>query len=216
MNDEIQNKLNEIRASQGDTVGLDKIASVVESILSSMNGDISAHDLQIYHELDSLAGYIRNAKDEIASIRPDEIQAEHIPIATDELDAIVAATEEATGTILDSAEALESIASTLEGKNAEAITEAVTQIYEACNFQDITGQRITKIVTALKHIEEKVGSLVAALGEQLDYAGQEQDAVDESANQNGELTDKELLNGPSLPQDAVSQDDIDALLASKD
>lgn len=212
MKDDIQIKLDEIRATQGDTVGLDKIGSVVESILSSMNGDITASDLRIYHELDALAGYIRKAKMEIASIRPDEIQDQHIPMATDELDAIVAATEEATGTILDCAEKLENIGATLDDKDSEAVTDAVTRIYEACNFQDITGQRITKIVKALKHIEDKIGNLVNAMGEQMNIVikDDETEAVDE------EIIDKELLNGPALPEDAVSQDDIDALLAGKD
>lgn len=216
MKDEIQIKLDEIRASQGDTVGLDKIASVVEIILSSMNGDITSSDLKIYHELDALACYIRKAKLEIASIRPEEIKDKHIPIATDELDAIVAATEEATSTILDSAETLENIASSLDEKNAEAIIEAVTRIYEACNFQDITGQRITKVVKALKHIEEKVGNLVAALGEQMHHVIEDHVAADENANQNEGKPGTELLNGPALPKDTVSQDDIDALLASED
>ncbi len=216
MKDEIQIKLDEIRASQGDTVGLDKIGSVVESILSSMNGDITASDLRIYHELDALAGYIRKAKMEIASIRPDEIQDQHIPMATDELDAIVAATEEATGTILDSAENLENLASSLDDKNGEAIIDAVTRIYEACNFQDITGQRITKVVKALKHIEEKIGNLVNALGEQMHMAVKDNVEGDETATTDGEMPERNLLNGPALPEDAVSQDDIDALLASKD
>lgn len=216
MKDEIQIKLDEIRAAHGDTVGLDKIASVVESILSSLNGDITASDLKIYHELDALAGYIRKAKIEIASIRPEEIKDEHIPIATDELDAIVAATEEATGTILDCAENLENIASSLDEKNGEAITEAVTKIYEACNFQDITGQRITKVVKALKHIEEKVCNLVAVLGEQMNLDGLDHGAADENASQNAENSKENLLHGPALPQDAVSQEDIDALLASND
>ena len=42
----------------------------------------------------------------------------------------------------------------------------VTRIYEACSFQDITGQRIGKVVTALKAIEgrvQQVGGGVVAL-----------------------------------------------------
>lgn len=216
MKDEIQIKLDEIRASHGNTVEIDKIATVVESIFSSMNGDITVSDLKIYHELEALVGYIRKAKSEIAAIRPEEIQAEHIPIATDELDAIVASTEEATGTILDSAEKLENIASSLDEKDAEAVTDAVTRIYEACNFQDVTGQRITKVIKVLKHIEEKVGGLVAALGEQMHQVINDHVAADEEASQNQKPLDKELLNGPALPEDAVSQEDIDALLAGND
>src|SRR3546814_10175717 len=52
---------------------------------------------------------------------------------------------------------------------AEKITDAVTRVYEACNFQDITGQRITKAVKALQHIEQKVAGLPAVFG--ADIAG---------------------------------------------
>jgi chemotaxis protein CheZ len=96
----------------------------------------------------------------------------------------------------------------------EKVTEAVTLVYESCNFQDITGQRITKVVRALKHIESKVDALVGAFGEDI--------AKYKSAHPKGEpaakdpMADAALLNGPQLPDNASKQDDIDALLASFD
>ncbi|MCH9049545.1 MAG: protein phosphatase CheZ [Proteobacteria bacterium] len=216
MKDKIKSKLDEIRADHSDSVPIGEITAVVESILTSMSGDISSSDFKLYHELEVLALYIDNAKIEIASLRPDEIPQEHIPSATDELDAIVEHTEEATGTILDAAEKLEELAASSDKKTAETITEAVTSIYEACNFQDITGQRITKIVKTLKHIEEKVDALIAAFGEQVNDSPEERNKV-AGKKKNEELNeDENLKHGPQLKKNAQSQKEIDALLAGSD
>ncbi len=218
MKDKIKSKLDEIRADDGGSVPIDEITSVVESILTSMSGDISSSDFKLYHELEVLALYIDNAKMEIASLRPDEIQQEHIPSATDELDAIVAHTEEATGTILDAAEKLEELAASSDKKTAETITEAVTSIYEACNFQDITGQRITKVVKTLKHIEQKVDALISAFGEQVNDGLEEKKKADGETKKKSEerSEDEVLMHGPQLEENAQSQKEIDAILFGND
>ena len=54
--------------------------------------------------------------------------------------------------------------SSLTGEPATKLQDATTRIYEACSFQDITGQRITKVVTTLKTIEAKVAQIVATFG----------------------------------------------------
>ncbi len=157
---------------------------------------------RLFDELEALARFIENAKRDIAALHPEEIRQKHLPTATDELDAIVAATAEATGGILDAAEKLSAVAEAVGGGNGDQITEQVTRIYEACSFQDITGQRITKVVKALKHIEAKVGDLVEAFG------GAPVSSQAPDAAVTGEAA---LLNGPQLPKDAASQSEIDAL-----
>ena len=182
------------------------VASVVREIMTTLEGDLSGADLKLYGEVEKLADYLRNARREIADLETATIREHHIPAATDELDAIVAATEEATGAILDSAEQVEQVASVLDGAEAEKLAGAVTRIYESCNFQDITGQRIGKIVKTLKHIEQTVDGLVEAFGSSGASAKPREPEQGEAA----------LLNGPALPTEAVSQADIDALLASFD
>jgi chemotaxis protein CheZ len=192
----------------------DEIADVVSEMLSTMEGDLSEMNLKLYAEVESLARYIVTAKSEIAALRPDEIMSEHLPNATDELDAIVGSTEEATNGILQAMEQLESLTGAMSPEIAEQVTAAVTLVYESCNFQDITGQRITKVVRALKHIESKVDALVAAFGDEITkYKHAHPQAEPEAADK---MDDKALLNGPQLPDTASKQDDIDALLASFD
>lgn len=88
-------------------------------------------------------------------------------------------------------------------EQGEKLTAAVTRIFEACNFQDLTGQRITKVVGALKHIETKIGALMHALGEEI--------GAPPPAPADDEDPEKKLLNGPQMPGQGVSQDDIDRL-----
>jgi len=39
------------------------------------------------------------------------------------------------------------------------VEQEAMKIFEACSFQDITGQRVTKVVTVLRQIEDRVGKL---------------------------------------------------------
>jgi chemotaxis protein CheZ len=139
--------------------------------------------------------------------------SEHLPSATDELDAIVGSTEEATNGILQAMESLEALTAEMDPAMAEKVTEAVTMVYESCNFQDITGQRITKVVKALKHIESKVDALVAAFGDEIAKYKSAHPAPEKTEDK---MSDAALLNGPQLAANAGKQDDIDALLASFD
>jgi chemotaxis protein CheZ len=192
----------------------DEIHEVVAEMLATMEGDLSEVNLKLYAEVESLAQYIVTAKSEIAALRPDEIMSTHLPSATDELDAIVGSTEEATNGILQAMESLESLTAEMPPEIAEKVTEAVTQVYESCNFQDITGQRITKIVRALKHIEAKVDALVSAFGDEISkYKVAQPEAASPEPDS---MSDAALLNGPQLPDNASKQNDIDALLASFD
>jgi chemotaxis protein CheZ len=188
----------------------DMVVEVVRAVLASMRGDLSAKETSLLAEVEELGRTIASAKSEIAALRVDDITASHIPFATDELDAIVAHTAEATHAILESCEMLDQVGEAVSGDAAGKLTEAVTRIYEACSFQDITGQRITKVVSTLKTIEAKVAQILAAFGERMAIEPLAAAPIDVPV---GEAA---LLNGPQLPTAAMDQSDIDRLLASFD
>jgi chemotaxis protein CheZ len=189
-----------------------EITEVVQSIVTSLSGDLSPGDVSLYKELESLAKFIHEAKSELAALRPQDIRDKHLPTATDELDAIVSATAEATHTILDAVESIERISTTLPESSGQGLGDHVIAIYQACSFQDITGQRINKVVKTLKQIESKVDQLLSAFGDEV--AQQRTKASTEAAVADKEARagrEEHLLNGPQLPTEAVSQADIDAL-----
>jgi chemotaxis protein CheZ len=188
----------------------DDIAHIVREVVSSLTGDVSASDLKFYAELEELAAYIRHAKQEIADIKPKEISASHIPHATDELDAVVGATEDATNKIMDVCDTISTLAGQCSPEVNEQLITCTTRIFEACNFQDITGQRITKVVQTLKYIDAKVAAFLKALGEEIHRDGDGDGTLSAASEKDLE---KSLLNGPQLPQNAINQEEIDRLMS---
>ena len=93
----------------------------------------------------------------------------------------------------------------LTGEPATRLQDATTRIYEACSFQDITGQRINKVVATLKTIEAKVAQIVAT------FSSGDRDVPNDMI---AKPVEPELLNGPQHPSVAMGQSDIDKLLAS--
>ena len=181
------------------------VVDVVRSVLGTMHGDLNGTQTTLLAEVEELGRTIAAAKADIAALRVDDITGNHIPTATDELDAIVAHTAAATDQILEVCETLDEVGAKLRGKAKAQLQDATTRIYEACSFQDITGQRITKVVVALKTIEQKVAMLIYTFGDDPDAMPPEPT--------DGEAA---LLNGPQLPAAAMDQSDIDRLLASFD
>lgn len=209
---DIEKQLHELQKTRS-CVDPSEITGVIESVIVSIREYRAKLSVKLYDDIEALANYIGNAKSEIAAIKADEINSEQVPAATDELTAIVGATEQATNEIFEAVETIEELTSKMEPAIAEKVTDAVTRVYEACSFQDITGQRVTKVVTTLQSIETKVLALLAALGE--DYEAVGSDTVREAAK-TPDGSDESLLNGPQMPEDAISQGDVDALLANFD
>ncbi|HEY4173589.1 MAG TPA: protein phosphatase CheZ [Rhodopila sp.] len=173
-------------------------------MLTTISDDLTAKESSLLREVEELGQMIANTKSEIAALRVDDITDHDIPFATDELDAIVEHTAHATDAILESCEMLDEVSATVSGDAAAKLQAATTKIYEACSFQDITGQRITKVVNTLKTIEGKVAHIVGTFGKSAAGARDGADHV---------TTDADLLNGPQLPAHAMDQSDIDKLLA---
>ena len=181
------------------------VVKIIRSVLKSID-ESNPPTEKLHQELSALASYMGNMRSELAHMRSVEINHHHIPTAADELDAVVEETASATGTIMDACEKIEKTGNNLTPPANNNLADAVTSIYEACSFQDITGQRITKVVKTLKHIESKVLEIIHAFG----HSG---DAVTSKLTDNDE---KDLLQGPQIGNLASSQEDIDKLLADFD
>nr|WP_295828494.1 protein phosphatase CheZ [uncultured Azospirillum sp.] len=221
----LRQRLDSAFAEAATPLSRDEVTDIVRNILGSMDGDISATDLRLYKEVVDLAKFIETAKQEIAALQPAEIRDEHIRTATDELDAVIGATEKATFAIFDACDAIGAIAGQTDADNSAKLNDQITKIYEACNFQDITGQRISKVVRTLKHIESKVDMIVAAFGSEVrqnhaprlaKLAAEGAEAAVHYEPMTEEEADKQLLHGPQMPGNAMDQDEIDRLLASFD
>ncbi|MEM6782036.1 MAG: protein phosphatase CheZ [Pseudomonadota bacterium] len=191
-----------------------QVVEIIHSVIEKMDKGQSDQQLDVLkNEISVLAETIQKLKADISETSPTELQNEKIPDATVELDAVVESTAEATNAIMTSCEEIENIAEKLDGDQGMTLTNEITKIYEACGFQDITGQRITKVVNTLKEIDHKISMLMGALDMQV---GPIEHKKVESVQPSASHDPEELLNGPQMPDNAVNQDDIDKLLAEFD
>lgn len=177
------------------------------------------HDLmeakKLKDELHQIYEAINKTKQEIATIQQTSLKGVAISRVTDELSAIVEGTEQATETILASAEQIDQQAGDLaaalkQQQNSDVvgdIQDHVVSIFEACNFQDLTGQRITKVVNAFRFIEDRVNNMMEIWGGLESFKDVEPEALPEPEG------DEALLHGPPLEDEEglANQDDIDAL-----
>jgi chemotaxis protein CheZ len=166
-------------------------------------------------ELDLIYDAISRTKREIAVLHGKSFQGEEMAKVNGELGAVVGGTEEATQHILEAAESIDNAATALSRVTSpdqqkllsEEIQERVVSIFEACNFQDLTGQRIKKVMTTMKFIEHHITIMMDIWG------GVDAIKAHAPALVDAREGDARLLNGPRSEGDIghASQDDIDAM-----
>jgi chemotaxis regulatin CheY-phosphate phosphatase CheZ len=191
------------------------VLSAIEKLTATINETRASASLEIMRrELQEMSASIVQTRREIASIKPTESGHNKIVSATEELDHIVRSTEQATADILTASERLQAIGMALQDTGADQklcaeIDELATTIMLSCSFQDLTGQRTSKVVHALRYIEQRVNSMIQIWGvTETDAKGGVADTADKRR-------DAHLLNGPAKDGEGVSQDDIDKLLSGE-
>lgn len=150
-----------------------------------------------------IAGDIARMQDQIA-------QLVAVPAAATrssglELEAVVQVTEAAANTIMEAAEAIgDWIMSGRDAATAPAIVDRVNAIFEACAFQDLTGQRIRRAIQHLQQVEGVLKTLVPD--------GHSADGHDRARLPPVEVrTPMRTVDAPKNAPD-LAQADIDALL----
>jgi chemotaxis protein CheZ len=206
--DEIMSELRSLRALVKPS------EQVTQQMIEAYKAQI-AEAAKLKHELDLIQDAIIRTKQEIATVHVTGFEGPEMARVTNELDAIVGGTESATDAILSNAEEIDQLASTLaprlkDEQNQQLVQdmqERVIKIFEACNFQDLTGQRISKVMNTMKFIEQHINAMMDIWGGVDAIKAHATPIIDTREG------DAKLLNGPKLDGDVghASQDDIDAL-----
>ncbi|RMF14644.1 MAG: chemotaxis protein [Alphaproteobacteria bacterium] len=202
--------VDHLRERRDEEIALADVASVTEVLIATMQAYFRRIDTSIYRECRAMSDYIINARREIASLQPKDLDTARIPRAGMELDAIVQQTEEATNTIMESAEAIMAADPAETDAFQNTVQEHIVRIFEACSFQDLTGQRISKVVETLRYVEDRILTLRKLLGVSDEDI---QRAIDEEEKLEGE---KSLLRGPALAGEGIDQSEVDALMGEED
>jgi len=198
-------------------LNIEDVGALFEQMASSLTNKESKADAFIRQEIEKIASHISHALTEIAAITPldneegdEEDNIRNISFANAELAAVVKATEQATNNILDAADVIQEKVTGLTGDEAlkQEIVDSTIKIYDACNFQDITGQRIGKVARTLDYLDTKISKLKRFI----DESSVENNEVDEEFRD--KRPDAKLMSGPQMPGSAPSQDEIDQLFAN--
>ena len=188
---------------------LDAITKLEAAVMRPADGGDNQD--RIRSGLIEMSESIAQTRKEIAAITSSNDDS-RLVTATEELDAIVEATEKATSSILEAAEDVQETAWVLREKGIEEETcdrldERATDIYTACSFQDITGQRISKVVEILRYLESRVNSMIDiwGLGDIESHPAPPQEIRPGDS----------LLNGPQLDGHGLEQAEIDSMISVK-
>ena len=191
-----------------DTV---RVVEAIDSLKSYISTEHDPADmLQLRLDILDMTQTIEQIKIEIANTDDD---GSTISDAHMELNVVLDETEEATSTILSTAEKIQEIIWELketdkDNAGFDKIDELVTDVYMACSFQDVTGQRLRKVVDLTSDIEQRLKNMVSLWDADELHQYKQKDATKNE--------DEHLKNGPALPPDAQQQDDIDAVLSAED
>ena len=199
-------RLVEFLKQKRDNVTFNDIISLAEVSAQSLQSFFRAMDAKVYGELREIAGYIETMRHEIGALQVNDLKNTRIPSAGEELGAIVQATEAATNTIMECAEELMSADASDPAAYKALVDERMLTIFEACSFQDITGQRIAKVVETLQHIEERVSRFADVMNAK-DIDG----FLTQHERERAERKEKFLLHGPQLAGGGVDQAKVDEM-----
>lgn len=199
------------RKKEKGELSLDDIGAIFQEVASEFQSITGETESVLQTEISKMADYIEKAKGEIVAIsrKQGEQLPDGIADATAQLDSVVKSTEEATNSIMDAADEIQAAAAGVGGEAEQKIMDASTRIYEACNFQDITGQQINKVIKVITFLDERLHALTGIVSDAAVAAG-----ANVESSTTDTRADAELMNGPQLEQ--PSQADIDALFDSFD
>ena len=187
------------------------LLKALDRIEAAVRGEHSVEPVdRIRFDLVEMSKAIARTKTEIAAMKPEADHHGKFGEATEELDSVVQATEAATSDILECAERIQEIAWTLREQGldpavCDLLDSKATEVYTACSFQDLTGQRTRKVIGVLRYLEGRINAMIEIWG--LDGA-----MAAEAAEKRAVNAGKALLNGPARPGDGLGQADVDMVM----
>jgi chemotaxis protein CheZ len=183
------------------------LLGAIERLEASLRGEATPRLVdRLRFDLVEMANSIVRTKAEIATIKPDADQHGKFGEATEELDSIVQATETATSEILAAAEQVQEIAWTLREQGldpmvCDTLDARATEIYTACSFQDLTGQRTSKVIEVMRYLEGRINAMIDIWGLRGTMSAEAEVAA--------EASQADALSGPVRPGYGLDQSGVD-------
>ena len=140
------------------------IESVLKDILESdLPGQYGGHTLKSLREQQE--GHNEDLAAAMTAEQPRDISEKHLPTIVQNLSSIRSTAESATHAIMNATENIQGLLGMLDEKMEQLIRKELTLIVQACAFQDLTGQQMTRIVDSVEAIEFAVDGILSAMGD---------------------------------------------------
>lgn len=213
-----------------EQVPIGDVETIVCEIIGSITGDLTAEDVANFNK-DGLKNLVKEARSKVEAKKFEEIEVQaatpavptgsvellHGPIFPDidhDLASVAERLAHSAQRILASTEKVENLMDGLKPEDATVLLDAITEIYGACGFEDITGQTLDRVRSKMRQIEYETERLLAAMGN--DDARQRSEELEEEIEAELARNQAQLLHGPDSMKEANTQEEIDAILASFD
>lgn len=194
-------KLKALQHENKGVIDINNIDHIINQFLELLSPYLkNTQEKEIYHQVEMILAQFKSLKSDVSNISHDILDKNFIPEITMDLRSVILQTENSVTSILDISDDISALSQKISDPIVrEALMIKSTRILELCNFQDLTGQRIQKIVHHLTEIESVIYKMLHALRPDTNLRIKKED------------DDSNLLNGPQKEHESPSQDDIDAL-----
>jgi len=195
----------ELEARSDNAIPLREVIAMAEKVTSALKPLVRSLDKSMYRELKEMLDCIEELRGDLSKVDPDDIFSRRIPEMGRELSAIVSATEVATNSIMNIAEQVMDADKSDPTAYAKFVEQHMLAIFEACTFQDLTGQRVTRVIQTIEVIEERIELLCRMI---------ENNQITPTAPKVSDTEKRNrarLVIGPANEGEGINQDQVDAM-----
>jgi len=138
---------------------IDELRRFVDRRIAELSAEIHATVQLVDYSETNLSAKLASIHEQIARVIATPAAATRNSGV--ELEAVVQATEHAANQIMEAAEAISTwLQKGGDPASLPAVTQQVNAIFEACTFQDLTGQRIRRAIRHLQQVETMLSGMM--------------------------------------------------------
>ena len=188
---------------------LTEVLHLAQSSVEILKEFLNRLDTIVGDDFHQIMEKISETRDDMQLLNTKETEVDPLANAENELKLVVKATEDATNRIMEAAETIMTADPQDPATYHQTVESNVMEIFEACSFQDITGQRINRVVETLDFVDYRIHKIANFLG--IETEKERRDFDETAFLERLQRKDDLILHGPQDEGEGLSQNDIDDL-----
>lgn len=200
---------DDLSEAKNEDASLTEVLHLAQSSVETLKEFLSRLDTIVGDDFHQIMEKISETRDDMQLLNTKELDVDPLSSAENELKLVVKATEDATNRIMEAAETIMTADPEDPATYHTTVESNVMEIFEACSFQDITGQRINRVVETLDFVDYRIHKIAKFLG--IENEKEARDFDETAFLERLQRKDDLILHGPQDDGKGVSQNDIDNL-----